>query len=1020
LSFQRPNPGEPLRRPAFPQRRRSRALVPTVGILAVLLIVFSLFSGYWTDLLWFRSVGYQRVFATQLTTKLGLFVVFALLMAIIVGANMVVAYRLRPPFRGMSLEQQSLDRYRTTLDPFRKVVVLVVAGGLGLIAGSAAAGEWRTWLQWRNATDFGTQDAQFGRDVGFYAFSYPWWRFILGFAFAAVILSLLVTVATHYLYGGLRLQTPGDKASGAAQAHLSLLLGLFVLLKAIAYWFDRYGLAISSDALYEGYTGLRYKDVNAVLPAKTILFAIALICALLFFANVVRRTWMLPGIGFGLLVLSAVLIGGVYPAIVQQFQVKPSEADKEAPYIAKNIDATRKAYGLDGAEVKDYVAKTTPTAGGLSQDAGTTTNVRLLDPSRVSPTFEQLQQIRGFYNVADPLDVDRYQVDGKTQDIVLAARELDPSGIPERNWVNEHLKYTHGFGLIAARGSTRNTEGEPVFLEAQIPPSGGLGKYEPRIYFGEKSPSYSIVGAPQGAPPTEIDYPDDAGESGQRNNTYTGKGGVPIGSLFNQLLYAMRFREEKILLSSAVNSDSKILYLRNPRERVEQVAPWLTLDSDPYPAIVDGKVQWIIDGYTTSNGYPYAARTTLGEATSDSLTSSQRQVLALRDQVNYIRNSVKATVDAYDGTVSLYTWDESDPVLETWKKAFPGTVKDKTAISKSLMDHLRYPEDLFKVQRELLARYHVTNAQAFYGGQDFWKIPADPTGGATGGSADQPPYYLTLQMPGQAGPAFSLTSTFVPINRPNLAAFMAVNATPGDDYGKIRVLKLPSSTTIPGPGQMQNNFLSNPRVADITRGLRSGDAEVIYGNLLTLPVGGGLLYVEPVYVQAASGSGNSFPLLRKVLVAFGGQIAFEDTLQESLLAVFRGNPGAGTGEAPGTTPPPGTTAPGAPPGSNALAQALQEADKAMKDSQAALKAGDFAAYGVAQKRLQDALAKALAAQRSAPTAPAPPPGGTPSPGAPPSPGQAAPPRGRPAPENPGLQQPQPAPPAQIRPATASP
>jgi uncharacterized membrane protein (UPF0182 family) len=1015
LSFQRPSPGEPLRRPAFPQRRRSRALLPTVGILAAFIVLFSLFAGYWTDLLWFRSVDYQKVFTTQLVTKLGMFVVFGLLMAVIVGANIVVAYRLRPAFRGMSLEQQSLDRYRTTLEPFRRVALIVVAGGLGLIAGSTAAGEWRTWLQWRNATPFGVKDHQFHKDVGFYAFSYPWWRFLLGFAFAAVILSLLSAVATHYLYGGLRLQTPGDKASPAAQAHLSLLLGLFVLLKAVAYWLDRYGLAIGPDKIFDGWTGLKYKDVNAVLPAKTILFAIALICALLFFANVFRRTWMLPGIGFGLLVLSAVLIGGVYPAIVQQFQVRPSEADKEAPYITRNIEATRQAYGLDKVQVRDYNAKTTATAGQLRNDADTTASIRLLDPSKVSPTFEQLQQIRGYYNVADPLDIDRYMVDGKLLDTVLAARELDLGGIPESNWVNEHLKYTHGFGLIAARGNTRGAKGEPVFTEAQIPPSGALGKFEPRIYFGEKSPSYSIVGAPAGAAPTEIDYPDDKSPNGQQNNTYQGSGGVPVGSLFNKLLYAMKFREEKILLSSAVNSDSKILYLRNPRDRVEHVAPWLTLDSDPYPAIVDGKILWIIDGYTSTNSYPYSARTTLGEATTDSLTTTQRQVLAPRDQVNYIRNSVKATVDAYDGTVTLYTWDESDPVLQTWKKAFPGTVKDKSAIDDSLMAHLRYPEDLFKVQRDLMARYHVTDAQAFYGGQDYWKIPADPTGGSGTGSADQPPYYLTLQMPGQEKPTFSLSSTFVPNKRPNLAAFMAVNSAPGPDFGTIRVLKLPSNTAIPGPGQVQNTFSSDPAVADVIRGLRSGDAEVRYGNLLTLPVGGGLLYVEPVYVQASAGT--SYPLLRKVLVAFGTDIAFKDTLQEALNTVFSGNAGSPTGE--GTTPPAtgGPPATGQPPAGAAtnaeLKQALADANQALKDSEAALKAGDFAAYGAAQKRLQDAINRALRAEAQASQAgQAPPSGASPTPTTTPTTGPTTPP---PVGSQPAQQGPSPT----VRPASGS-
>ncbi|WP_407922128.1 UPF0182 family membrane protein [Carbonactinospora thermoautotrophica] len=978
LSFDIPETGEPPRHPAFASgRRRTGALLPTIVILLVLAFGFSLFADFWTDLLWFRSVGYASVFTAQLGTKIGLFLAFGLLMALIVGANMLIAYRLRPGFRGMTLEQQSLDRYRMALEPYRRLVLLLIAGGIGVLAGISAAGQWRTWLAWRNGARFDTRDPQFQLDVSFYTFGYPWWRFLLSFAFAAVILSLILTIATHYLYGGLRLQSPGEKATPAAQAHLSVLLGVFVLLKAGSYWLDRYGLAVQSDNFIQGWAGLKYKDVHAVLPAKTILAAIAVICALLFFLNVVRRTWLLPGLGFGLLVLSAVLIGGVYPAIVQQFQVRPSEADKEAPYIKRNIEATRKAYGLDNVETKPYDAKTEVTAGQLRDDAETTNSIRLLDPSVVPPTFQQLQQIRSFYSFpSEALDVDRYMIDGKLQDTVVAVRELDLGGIPDaqRSWVNDHLKYTHGYGFVAALGTTRDAKGQPVFVESNVPPSGKMGQYEPRIYFGEKSPEYSIVGAPPGAEPRELDYPDDSSPSGEKRYTYQGKGGVPIGSLFNKLLYTIKFREEKILLSSAVNSRSKILYIRDPRQRVQKVAPWLTLDGDPYPAVVKGRIMWIVDGYTTANGYPYSTRTTLGAATSDSLTTSQRTVLALRDQINYIRNSVKATVDAYDGTVTLYAWDENDPVLKTWMSAFPGTVKPRKDISPELMSHLRYPQDLFKVQRDIFTRYHVTDPQSFYGGQDFWKVPADPTQDESGDrSADQPPYYLTMQMPGQDRPTFSLSTSFVPNKRTNLAAFMAVNAQPGPDYGKIRVLELSRNTTIPGPGQVQNNFESNPEVSRELSLLRGRGSEVKRGNLLTLPVGGGLLYVEPIYIQAATGT--SYPLLHKVVVGFGDQIQMRETLQQALDAVFQGDAGSQTGE--GQQPAkPGKPSQPAPPGGD-LQQALRDAQQAYQDGQEALKNGDFAKYGEAQRRLKEALDRAARASQGGGSTP--PPSPTPSP-----------------------------------------
>src|SRR5262245_5797129 len=953
-------PGRRPRRPDRPMRihpRRPRALLPTLAVLIGLIIFFSIFTNCWTELLWYRSVGYAGVFRTRLVTRLLLFLVFGLIMGGAVAGTVYAAYRLRPSFRGMSAEQQSLDRYRMSIYPFRRLIVIGVGALLGLFGGLAASGEWRTWLQWRNKVSFGVKDPQFHKDVSFFAMTLQWWRFVIGFLFAVVILALIATVATHYLYGGIRLQSPGERVSPAAAAHLSVLLGLFVLLKAVAYWLGRYGLAVASERfVVSGWTGLRYRDVNALLPAKTMLAAIALICAILFFANVVRRTWLLPGIGFGLLVLSAILVGGVYPAIVQQFQVKPSERQLEAKYINRNIEATRAACALGDTDITQYNAQTTATVGQLRDDADTTASIRLIDPAVVSQTFKQDQQIRGFYEFPDTLDVDRYKVDGQTRDVVVGVRELDQSGIPanQRNWINDHLVYSHGFGFVAALGNTRQSNGHPSYVESDIPPKGTLGEFQPRVYYGELSPSYSIVGAPSGSTPAELDYPDDAQPNGQANFTYDGGGGVKVGSFFNKLLYAVKYRDEKILLSSGVNKDSRILYVRNPRERVEKVAPWLTVDSNTYPAIVDGKLVWIIDGYTTTSGYPYSSRRTLGDVTETSLTTENRSVIAPQDTVNYIRNSVKATVDAYDGTVTLYQWDQSDPVLKMWMKAFPGTVKPYTAITPGLLAHLRYPEDLFKVQRDLLAQYHVIDPTAFYSGQDFWRVPTDPTG-----DGDQPPYYLTIKMPDQDSATFSLTSTLVPTNRQNLAAFVAVNANPGGDYGKLRVLELPRNTVVPGPAQVQNNFRSNTAVSQqlnlLTRG---GQSTVRYGNLLTLPVGGGLLYVEPVYVE---GTGNaSFPLLRLVLVSFGDKIAIDDTLQGALDSIFSGNAGTDTGEQlpeGGGQPPPSTGQPNA----NLTAQlnaALSAAQDAYDRGQQALKNGDFAAYGTAQQELADALRRA--------------------------------------------------------------
>ncbi|WP_459250256.1 UPF0182 family membrane protein [Streptomyces youssoufiensis] len=933
--------------------RRVRTLLMTLGVLAVLAMGFVMFAGFWTDWLWYRSVHYSSVFRTTLVTKIGLFLVFGLLMAVAVGVNIWLAHRLRPPLSAMSLEQQSLDRYRMGIDPYKKWLLIGVAALVGLISGASASGQWRTWLLWVNGVSFGQKDAQFHKDVSFYAFDLPWYRFLLSFGFAATVLSLIAATLVHYLYGGLRITSPGARATAAATGHLSVLLGIFVALKAVAYWLDRYGLAVKSSDLKEtgNWTGLKYVDANAYLPAKTILFCIAVICALLFFATLWRRTWQLPVIGFGLMVLSAILIGGLYPAIVQKFQVQPNEQAKEAPYIKKNIEATRKAYGIDNTDVKDYQGESSKDPKTLRAKVDSTASLRLLDPNVVSPTVQQLQQVRGYYQFPQTLDVDRYKTkDGQDQDTVIGLREINTKGIPERNWINDHFKYTHGYGAVTAKGTDTTKTGAPAFMERNLPSEGQFGDYEQRIYYGEKTTQYSIVGGPQ----EELDYSGDKGE--EKTTTYKGDSGVKLSNPLSRAAYAVSFNEPQILYSGAIGEGSRILYNRTPKERVEAVAPWLTIDGDAYPAIIKGRIQWIVDAYTTTNGYPYASRTTLGDTTEDSLTDGQREVVAQENKVNYIRNSVKATVDAYDGSVKLYEWDTEDPVLKTWRKAFPGTVKDRDQISKDLMDHLRYPQDLFKVQRQLLTRYHVEDPEQFYSGSEVWQVPDDPTNKVN----SVPPYYLSMQMPDQKEKKFSLTTTFTPNDRDNLSAFMAVDAdAQSEGYGKIRILKLRPNNPVSGPQQVQSKFNSDPKIAESIRLLKGGDSTVEYGNLLTVPLDDGLLYVEPVYVR---GAGTNYPLLKKVLVTYGDQTAFEDSLDKALDVVF--------GEQKPTDPtkPPGDgQEPDEPSGDPTVREALKDAQDAITAGQEALQKEpqDWEAFGKAQKDLKDALDRAAKAEKDA-------------------------------------------------------
>ncbi|MBO9554329.1 UPF0182 family protein [Cellulomonas sp.] len=973
-----------------PTRRRRGALVPTLVVLGAIVVLVLVLAQVWTEVLWYDQLGFLQVLRTEWGTRAILFVLGFLLMAGAVAASLSWGYRSRPVYAPSTQEQQNLDQYREAIEPLRRLVMIVGPAVLGLFAGAAASQQWQTVQLWMHGGSVGKTDPQYGIDLGFYLFTLPGLRFVVSFLMAVTVLAGIAGLATQYLYGGLRVggqRGTAPRTTRAARIHLAVVGAVLMLLIAANYWLDRYSILTKAGAKFEGAS---FTDVHAVIPSKAILAGIAIFVAVTFILTAIRGNWRLPAIGVGLMIVAAIAVGGIYPAVVQRFQVQPNQQDREAEYIKRNIDATLAAYDLEDVETSDYDAKVTAEAGALRQDADTTASIRLLDPQIVSPSFKQLEQIRAFYHFPETLSVDRYEVNGESRDTVIAVRELDLSGLDAqaRNWTNDSTVYTHGFGVVAAFGNTTAGRGAPNFWEGGIPSSGEMGTYEPRIYFSPRAPQYSIVGAPEGTKAWELDYPDDK-SGGAVNTTFptqTVSAGPSIGNPWNQLLYALKFGSEQILFSNRVTDASQILYDRDPRERVEKVAPYLTLDGRVYPAVVDGRVKWIIDGYTTSDEYPYSALRSLEEATTDSITETSTTIQALQPKnVNYIRNSVKATVDAYDGSVDLYAWDAQDPVLAAWSKVFPTSLQPMSAIDGALMSHIRYPEDLFKVQRNLLGQYHVTDAGQFFSGNDFWANPADPT--KSNVNVPQPPYYLTLKMPDQDSARFSLMSTFIPNGsgaRNVLTGYLAVDAEAGSeagkpsaDYGKLRLLELPRDSTVPGPGQVNNNFTSDPVVSNELNILGRGDSKVVRGNLLTLPVGGGLLYVQPVYVQAASGT--TFPLLQRVLVAFGDNIGFADTLDGALDQVFGGDSGADAGDAgtaPGTdtgatptpTPSPDTGGDtGGDTGTDASARAdleaaLQAANKAIQDGQAALATGDFTAYGQAQKSLDAAIDAAIAAE----------------------------------------------------------
>jgi uncharacterized membrane protein (UPF0182 family) len=959
--------------------RRAKILLTIAGVIILVLIVGARLLDTYVDWLWFGEVGFQSVFTTVVLTRLILFFALGLLVGGLLAISLGLAYRMRPVFVPVSGTDDPLARYRSTIVQRVRLFGIGIPVVVGAIAGAAGQGDWQPVQLMLNAQPFGETDPEFGKDIGFYAFTLPFISWLITWLFVSIAIAGIGALITHYIFGGIRLGVKGDNFSVPARVQLSVTAGLFVVVLAVDYFFERYELLFSTrNSLFDGAT---YTDLNAVMPAKLILMFIAGFCAVAFFVGAFVRNLQLPAIAIVLLILSSILVGWAWPTVLQQFSVKPNEAAKEAKSIDRNIAATQYAFGLDGDKVKfdDYAGDATVSPDTWTQvsaalnldNPNQSPNVRVLDPSILSRTFTQREGNENFYGFPTKLDIDRYKVNGKKQDYIVAARELDSTRLVnnQTSWINKHLVYTHGDGFVAApaneinRAYDENQEGGgsgeggyPNFTVSDLQALNSGQKMDipvkqPRIYYGELATDYAIVNA-RGEYDTATD----------QDYRYKGKGGVPVDGWFNRLVFYAHYGEPNILFNGDINEGSKIMYNRDPRDRVSAVAPWLTVDGDPYPAVVDGRIQWIVDGYTTLENFPYAQRTPLGEATSDTLTGVARQ--ENRD-ISYIRNSIKATVDAYDGSVTLYSIDDKDPVLRAWESIFPGTVKHGE-IPQALREHFRYPEDLFKVQRDLLAQYHVTGkdrAAQFFSTRTFWDVPPDPTGGnneTAGAQQNQPPYYVLTQAPGESQQTFQLTSSMTLLNRQFLAAWVSVSSDPGD-YGQFRVLRLPTQDQPKGPVQVQNEFETTDEVTENRTLFNNPNVNVRYGNLLTLPVAGGLLYVEPIYIEQKDE--NAFPQLARVLVYFAGHVGFASTLKGALDEAFNGNQTGGTDTGTGgtstTTTPPPTTTTTPPPNSGganpALDQAVADMGKALADLKAAQQSGDFAKQGEALAALERAI-----------------------------------------------------------------
>ena len=916
-----------------PLNRRSRFILVGGTALTVVLLTGPRLIDLYVDWLWYGEVGYRAVWATVLITRLLTFAAVAATVGGVVFLAMALAYRSRPVFAPAARDNDPLAPYRTAVMGRTRMVAFGVAGAIGVLSGLIAQTNWATVQMFLHGGSFGVTDPEFGHDIGFFVFDLPFYRSVLNWLFVAVLLALVVNLMTHYLFGGLRLSSGEGPMTSAARVQLAVLAGSLILLKAVAYWFDRYDL-LTASRKEPTFRGAGYTDIHAVLPARLVLLAIAVLCAVSFFAAIFMRDLRIPAMATALLVLSSLMVGGGWPLLMEQFSVRPNAADVERPYIQRNIDATRQAYRLDGdrIEYRPYPGVGTKNPREVPEDVTTIANVRLLDPTVLSRTFTQQQQLKNFYSFSDELDIDRYRIDGELQDYVVGVRELSPDSLTgnQTDWINRHTVYTHGNGFVAAPANRVNAavrdaaeaaesnSGYPIYAVSDIATQSAgeqvIPVEQPRIYFGEviarSAPDYAIVGGGVDAAAREYD-------TDTSTYTYTGTGGVPIGNWLHRTLFAAKFAERNILFSRAIGSESKVIFHRDPQQRVQRVAPWLTTDANSYPAVVDGRIVWIVDAYTTLDDYPYAQRSSL-EGAITTATGTVRP----GKQISYVRNSVKATVDAYDGAVTLYQFDTEDPVLRTWMSAFPGTVEPESEIPDELRTHFRYPEDVFKVQRDLLAKYHVDEPREFFTTNAFWSVPSDPTNDA---NTTQPPFYVLVGDEETTRPSFRLATAMVGYNREFLSAYISADSDP-EDYGKLTVLQLPTDTLTQGPQQIQNSMISDTRVAS-ERTLLERSNRIHYGNLLTLPIAdGGVLYVEPLYTERISTNPNSstFPQLSRVLVSFrepgggGVRVGYAPTLAEALDQVF----GPGTGRAataPGgdavNAPPPGrpdASPPGAP------------------------------------------------------------------------------------------------------------
>ena len=861
--------------------------------MLVLLLSLRGIARFYTDYLWFDSLGRTDVWGRVLLAKVALFAIFAVAFFVLIWINLLIVDRLAPAARPPGPEEEMLSRYHAMVSGRTGLVRLAVSVVFSLLAASGVSNQWEKWLLFVNRTDFGITDPLFNTDIGFYVFRLPFLTFLVNWAFAAFMIILVVVGIAHYLNGGIRGQVPRgvQRVLPSVKVHLSALLAVLALVKAADYWLSRYELTVSARGVVDG---ALYTDVKAKLPALNLLLLISLAAVLLLVLNLRRRGWVLPVLAVVLWAFTALLAGNMYPAFVQRFQVDPNMTEREATYTADNISATRAAYsmvpGTDVAlEIFDY--KENPTAAQLQAAASTIRNARILDPVTLTDTFEKDQGERDFYRFSTVLDVDRYVVDGELTQVVLAARELNLSELG--SWEREHVAITHGYGAAIARANVTDVRGSPVFITGGLPvevdPAIGIQLDEPQIYVGENLEGYALVGATR----DEVDYVD--GQGNEASFRYDGDGGVNMGSFVRQVAFALRFGQLDPLISNFVDDDTGIIYVRDAQDRAMSVAPFLEFDSDAYPVVFDGRIQYVLDAYTTTDRYPYSqgADTSGLDSTSALATAG----------ANYIRNSVKAVVDSYDGGVTLYVMPVQDPIIAAWQSAFPDLFTDFSEMPDELRDHLRFPTDLFTVQTNMWAAYQVSEPVALIIGTERWAVAQDPGRSVlAGGTAEAvvgdrglltrrerrvPAYYSLIQLPGEEEASFVVLRSFVPTSeddsRKELTGFM-VGETRSDGTSRLVSYEM-SHLLAPGPAIVASNVSTNPEISRELTLLNDQGSLVDFGDMLLLPVEDSLLYVRPMYVRA---QGTQIPLLAGVIASVGNRTALGKTLGEALDKLYPG------------------------------------------------------------------------------------------------------------------------------------